>query len=318
MRPLQLTKPATALLLAALTLTVWTHPASAQQPPPKAVQPGGISLGNETVAPPDPSLVEKETRLRASLLQNPQSANALYELALVLRQQRKPRESLETYTRAAQLQKPNTEQLRSVALNYVMLDDYDDAERWLRVALAMEPNNTDILYSLGRCLYTKNLFPEAEKIYLRLLALDPTNLKAEENLGLTYDAQNDPQKAEKVLRTAAQWAKERDLKDPWPYLDLGIELLDEARPADAQPFLERAVELDPKSAWAHEKLGMAMVANGDSAHGIRELQLAAGLAPNDPKVHFELGHAYRVAGQQDKARAEFDLSKSLYGQHSQN
>jgi Flp pilus assembly protein TadD len=203
-------------------------------------------------------------------------------------------------------------------LNYVMLDDYDDAERWLRVALAMEPNNTDILYSLGRCLYTKNLFPEAEKIYLRLLALDPTNLKAEENLGLTYDAQNDPQKAEKVLRTAAQWAKERDLKDPWPYLDLGIFLLDQARAADAQSFLERAVELDPKSAWAHEKLGMAMVANGDSAHGIRELQLAAGLAPNDPKVHFELGHAYRVAGQQDKARAEFDLSKSLYGQHSQN
>jgi hypothetical protein len=35
-------------------------------------------------------------------------------------------------------------------------------------------------------------------------------------------------------------------------------------------------------------------------------------------VQFELGHACRVAGQQDKARAEFDLSKSLYGEHSQN
>jgi tetratricopeptide (TPR) repeat protein len=318
MRSLQSTKAAMALLLVASALTVLTHPVSAQQPPPKAVQPGGISLGNETVAPPDPSLVEKEARLRASLLQSPQAADTLYELALVLRQENKPRESLETYTRAAQLQKPNTEQLRSVALDYVMLDDYDDAERWLRVALAMEPSNTEILYSLGRCLYTKNLFPEAEKIYLRLLALDPANLKAEENLGLTYDAQNDPQKAEKALRTAVQWAKERGLQDPWPYLDLGIVLLDEARPADARPFLEKAVELGPKSAWAHEKLGMALVANGDSARGIRELQLAAGLAPNDPKVHFELGHAYRVAGQQDKARAEFDLSKSLYGEHSQN
>jgi len=88
MRSLQSTKAAMALLLVASALTVLTHPVSAQQPPPKAVQPGGISLGNETVAPPDPSLVEKEARLRASLLQSPQAADTLYELALVLRQQK--------------------------------------------------------------------------------------------------------------------------------------------------------------------------------------------------------------------------------------
>ncbi len=318
MRPLQLVKAGMALLLAAGTVFVSMHSVSAQQMPVKTAQPGGISLGHEASAPPNPSLAATEARLHASLEKNPQSADALYELALVLQQQNKSRESLETYTRAAQIQKPNVPQLRSVALDYVMLDDYDDAVRWLRVALGMEPNNPDVLYSLGRCLYTKNLFPEAEKVYLRLLALDPANLKAEENLGLTFDAQNDPQRAEQALRTAAQWAKERGLKDPWPYLDLGIFLLDQAREADAQPFLERAVELDPTSSWAHEKLGMALVANGDSTRGIRELELAVGLAPNDPKAHFELGHAYRAAGQQDKARAEFQLSESLYGKHSQN
>jgi tetratricopeptide (TPR) repeat protein len=315
---LRFTKTGLALLLVASELTFSTHPVSAQQAPPKTAQPGGISLGNETSTPPDPALAEKEAQLRSSLLQNPQSADTLYELALVSRQQNKARESLETYTRAAQLQKPNAEQLRSVALDYVLLNDDDDALRWLRVAVGMEPNNKDVLYSLGRCLYTKNLFPEAEKVYLRLLALDPANLKAEENLGLTYDAQNDPQNAEKALRTAAQWAKERGLQDPWPYLDLGIVLLEEARSTDAQPFLEKAVEFDLKSAWAHEKLGMAMVANGDSAHGVRELEIAVGLAPGDPKTHFELGRAYRAAGQQDKARTEFERSKSLYGEHNQN
>jgi Flp pilus assembly protein TadD len=63
---------------------------------------------------------------------------------------------------------------------------------------------------------------------------------------------------------------------------------------------------------------MAMVANGDSAHGVRELEIAVGLAPGDPKTHFELGRAYRAAGQQDKARTEFERSKSLYGEHNQN
>jgi tetratricopeptide (TPR) repeat protein len=200
----------------------------------------------------------------------------------------------------------------------VLLDDYDDAVHWLRVALGKEPGNVDVLYSLGRCLYTKNLFPDAEKVYLRLLSLDPKHLKAEENLGLTYDAENDPRKAEEALRAAAQWAKERTLQDPWPFLDLGIFLLDQARADEAQPFLEKAVELDPQSAWGHEKLGMALVANGDSARGIHELQLAVGLAPKDPKAHFELGRAYRAAGQKEKARAEFALSKSFYGAHSQN
>lgn len=311
MRSFQLAMAGLALLLAA-----GTHTVSAQQTPAKAAQPGGISLNLETAAQPDSALAETEVRLRASLQLNPQSADTLYELALVLREQNKSRESLETYTRAAQIQKPNVAQLRSVALDYVLLDDYDDAIRWLRVALGMEPNNTDVLYSLGRCLYTKSLFSDAEKVYLRLLALDPAHLKAEENLGLTYDAQNDPQQAEKALRTAAQWAKERGLQDPWPYLDLGVLLLDQARAAEAQPFLERAVELGPKSASAHEKLGIALVANGNPAHGIRELQLAVGLAPNDPKNHFELGRAYRDAGLKDKALAEFEISRSLYGDHS--
>lgn len=300
-----------------LLLTAGTYPAYSQQAPAKAAQPGGISLGLETATQPDSALTGTEAHLRTHLQQNPQSADTLYELALVLRQENKPRESLETYTRAAQIQKPNVAQLRSVALDYVLLDDYDDAVRWLRVALGMEPNNIDVLYSLGRCLYTRSLFSDAEKAYLRVLALDPTHLKAEENLGLTYDAENDPQRAEEALRTAAQWAKERDLKDPWPYLDLGTFLLDQSRAAEAQPFLERAAELDPKSASAHEKLGMALVANGDHTRGVRELQVAVGLAPNDPKIHYELGRAYRAAGQQEKARAEFEISKSLYGKHSQ-
>lgn len=301
-----------------LLLVTVTHPVFSQQAPARTSQPRGIPLGRETSTQPDSALADTEARLHASLQQNPQSADMLYELALVLRQQNKPRESLETYTRAAQIQKPNVAQLRSVALDYVLLDDYDDAIRWLRVALGMEPNNTEVLYSLGRCLYTQNLFSDAEKTYLKVLALNPTHLKAEENLGLTYDALNNPQKAEEALRTAVLWAKERDMRDPWPYLDLGIFLLDQSRETDAQPFLERAVELDPKSAWAHEKLGMALVANKDSVRGIRELQLAVDLAPDDPKAHFELGRAYRAAGQTEKARSEFEISKSLYGKHSQN
>jgi Flp pilus assembly protein TadD len=48
------------------------------------------------------------------------------------------------------------------------------------------------------------------------------------------------------------------------------------------------------------------------------LEIAVKLDPKNPKTHFELGHAYREAGDQQKARAEFEVSKSLYGEHNQN
>ena len=264
----------------------------------------------------DTSLAEEETKLRKALERDPEAPADLYQLGLVLRQENKPRDSLDAYTRAARLLKPNADQLRSVALDYVLLNDYDDAIHWLRIALTFDPNNVDVLYSLGRCLYTQSSFPQAEEAFTRVLQLQPEHLKAEENLGLTLDAQNQPEAAEKALRTAAGWAEQRSLQDEWPFLDLGKFLLDRGRQAEALPFLSKAAHIAPASAATHEELGRALVATGKSNDGIGELQAAARLDPDNPKIHFELGHAYRDAGKLDQARDEFALSKKLYGQHS--
>jgi Flp pilus assembly protein TadD len=200
----------------------------------------------------------------------------------------------------------------------VLLNDYSDAVHWLQIALTFDPNNVDVLYSLGRCLYTQSSFPQAEAAFTRVLELQPEHLKAEENLGLTLDAQNQPQAAEKALRTAAAWAEQRSLQDEWPFVDLGNFLLDQGRQAEALPFLSKAAHIAPGSATTHEELGRALVATGKSNDGINELQAAIKIDPNNPKIHFELGHAYRDAGKLDQARAEFALSKKLYGDHSNN
>lgn len=264
------------------------------------------------------SSAEAESELRAQVKQHPDAAAPLYRLALILRQDNKPRESLDVYSKAAQLQKPDAAALRSVALDYVLLNDFDDAIHWLRIALGLEPNNVEVLYSLGRCLYTQNQFPPAEAAFTRVLQLDPSHFKAEENLGLTYDAENRPVKAEKALRAAAQQAEQHSAADPWPFLDLGTFLLEQAKPGEAVPFLRKAVNLEPSNARAHEKLGRALAAAGDPASGAIELQKAIELDPRNAKFHFELGHAYREAGQEDKATTEFARSKELYGEHQQN
>lgn len=259
-----------------------------------------------------------ESGLRAQLQLHPGSADLLYRLAQLQRLKGQFKESLQTFTQAASLQKPNAVQLRSVALDYVQLNDYDDAIHWLRVATAMDPRNVDVLYSLGRCLYTQNQFAESEAAFLRVLQLAPANLKAEENLGLVYDAENQPEKAEQALRLVAAWAEERKIKDSWPFLDLGSLLLDQSRAQEALPYLEKAVALAGDSALCHEKLGRAFTATGHPASAVGELEMAVKLDPRNAKTHFELGRAYRDSGETEKARAEFALSKTLYGSHNQN
>jgi tetratricopeptide (TPR) repeat protein len=268
-------------------------------------------------APEQSFLAETESRLRRDLELHPDSAATLYRLGLVLRQENKPKESLETYTLAARQQKPDAEQLRSVALDYVLLNDYSDAIRWLQTALSFEPRNVDVLYSLARCLYTRGEYHEAEALYLRVLQIKPEYLKAEENLGLAYDAENQPQKAEAALRTAAEWAAKQP-SDEWPFLNLGSFLLDQDRAAEAVSFLERAAAIDAKSAVCHEKLGRALDDSGKGVDGVKELEIAVQLDPKSPSIHFELGHAYRQVGALEKARAEFAVSQQLSHERDKN
>jgi tetratricopeptide (TPR) repeat protein len=285
----------------ALTQTATKQTGSTQPSEP-------IAIAAET--PGHASLAALEAELRHNLELHPDAAQSLYRLGLVLRQEDKPKESLEAYTRAASLQKPDAEELRSVALDYVLLDDYPDAIHWLETAASLDSNDAEVLYSLARCLYTQAQYHKAETLYLRVLQIKPDYLKAEENLGLAYEADNQSEKAEVALRTAIGWATKQP-SDEWPFLNLGALLLDHDRPVEAIPFLEKAAAIAPKSALCHEKLGRALEQSGKVSAGVTELEAAVQLDPKNPNIHFELGHAYRQAGALDKARAEFAVSQEL-------
>jgi tetratricopeptide (TPR) repeat protein len=300
-------------VLTVILFCVAVRAAAAQVPTKDAPMPANTRDSEE----PSPGLAAIESGLRYDLGMHPDSAPTFYKLGLVLRQENKPKESLETYTKAARLQKPSAEQLRSVALDYVLLADYDDAIHWLKIAASFDPGNTDILYSLGRCLYSQNKYPEAEEMFIRVLQIKPDHLKAEENLGLIYDFVSQPEKAEEALRKAATWAGDEST-DEWPFLDLGAFLLDHGRAPEAVPFLRRASAIATKCTACHEKLGRALLSAGDVGGGLKELEAAALLDPKNPKMHFQLGLAYRAAGALEKSRAEFALSQSLYGEHSQD
>jgi tetratricopeptide (TPR) repeat protein len=263
-----------------------------------------------------PGLAQKEEQLRASIAQQPRSAELSYSLALLLREEGKAHESLDIYTQAAQLRGPTAEEIRSVALDYVLLNDYEDAIHWLERAARVEPGNVNVLYSLGRCYFSKDRYLDAERMFAHVLAIDPKHLKAEENLGLVFDATNQPDKAEEALRMAATWAN-KEGPDEWPFVDLGMFLLDRDRAQESIDPLRTAVHIRPDCAACHEKLGRALLTTHALPEGIAELEKSAQLEPANPKTHYELGRALRQAGQADRAQQEFAISQKLYAAHSQ-
>jgi len=287
-----------------------------EQPASKETRRAPAPYAREEAGKVDPALVLNEAELRDKISRAPESADLLYRLGLVLRLEGKPRESLDTYTLAARYRVPRANELRSVALDYVLMNDYEDAIRWLERAVKMEPDNADVLYSLGRCYYSKDRYLDAGKMYERVLALEPTHLKAEENLGLVLDATNRPEQAEQALRKAAAWAASEG-KDEWPFLDLAVFLLDHDRAAESLDPLRSAVRIQPQCELCHEKLGQALLATNDVAGSIGELDEAIRLDEKDAKAHFELGRALRQAGQTERAKQEFAASQKLYSAHSQ-
>src|SRR6266478_9102680 len=168
-----------------------------------------------------------EGGLRRYLLAHATSSDALYLLGYVLHREGKAAESLETYTRAAQLRTPIGDDLKIVGLNYVLLNDYPDAIKWLEKAVETEPKNKEAWYFLGRAYYTKSRLPEARKAFLTVLQLDPRDAKAENNLGLILESEALPDAAMDAYRRAIQWQEQSVRPSEQPYLNLGSLLMEQ-------------------------------------------------------------------------------------------
>jgi Flp pilus assembly protein TadD len=257
------------------------------------------------------SVPEAEQLTRSYLESHPISADAHFLLGLILFKEVRAKESLAEYTTAAKYRDPSAYDLEIVALNYVLLSDYMDADKWLSKSVQMHSDNWESWYYLGRTKYNENRFNEAVNAFQRALRLSPMNIKAEDNLGLSYGGLGRQQEAEEAYRNAISWQSHLLQQDPGPYLDLGILLIDKNRPQDAIPYLRQALQMSPHDPKAHAQLGKAYADTGRLAEAQVELEKAVEAGPNDGALHYVLGQIYRREGMKDKAQAEFEKSAAL-------
>jgi tetratricopeptide (TPR) repeat protein len=242
---------------------------------------------------------------------HPQSDDAAYLLAYARFRQNQPKESLRLFTEAAKLKHPTADDLKVVALDYVLLNDYDDAARYLEESLAMDPGNIEARYHLGRVRYQQNRFDLAIAAFREVLRRDPRNIKAQDNLGLSLEAKNEVDAALVAYREAIKLDETLPLHDEQPYLNLGALLAKSGRTEEAIPLLVRAAALAPNSGKIHYQLARAYFDKNNFEDALRESTKAVSLDPDQSSNHYLLGRIYQRSGSPELAAEQFRLTEKL-------
>jgi tetratricopeptide (TPR) repeat protein len=153
---------------------------------------------------------------------------------------------------------PALEERGKLALN---AGQRDQAEAWLRRALALAPGDATVLPQLQQCLVQMGKAEEAR-------ALEPRLKQAKEDLErihqlVEHDIQADPGNAELSY-------------------EAGMIFLRAGAPADGLRWLQNAVRLNPRHAKAHEALADFYERTGDGARAARHRRLAREAASGGP------------------------------------
>jgi tetratricopeptide (TPR) repeat protein len=246
------------------------------------------------------------------------SADAKYLLGYVLFRMDKARESLAMYTAAAALQRPTAEDFKIVGLDYVLLNDYTDAIRWLEQSVNEAPNNVETVYYLGRAYYVQNDFDKAIAAFERALKLDPQYAKAENNLGLALEAKNQSDLAEAAFRKAIQMGEVSGKRSEQPYVNLAELLSHGDRQAEATSLLDEAEHIAGKSDRTQQLRGQIFLAQNRLPEAEAAFRAAIALKPDDGSLHYLLGRALKREGKLDDAEKEFAQTKRLLGTREAN
>ena len=141
------------------------------------------------------------------------------------------------------------------------------AEESYKKVLKKEKNNIDALRLLGLLAFKTKDYEIAEKLFLKVLKLDPSFSLAWDNLAKLYRIQN------KLLKSI--------------------------------PAFENLIKLDPSNFEALVSLGTIYIKLSKYHEGIKLYEKSLKIKPENPRVYLSLGHALKTIGERKKSEAAY-------------
>jgi Flp pilus assembly protein TadD len=256
-------------------------------------------------------LNEAEKLLAEAHERNPDSAELLKTLARISFQNQNHWNAAIAYKKAEKIEPLDDASRFSLAMSYVVLDRREWARPELQTLVKGNPDHLLYLYWLGRLDYDDQRFADAIEKFERVIAADPTFIRAYDNLGLALDGVGRQREALEAFENAIERNRKQTFPSPWPSLNLGTMLYRHGRVEEAEPYLREAVSNGPDLAQAQYQLAVLLENRGEPERAIEHLTRAAELDPADPKPHYALGRIYRRQGDEQNARAALARFREL-------
>ena len=141
------------------------------------------------------------------------------------------------------------------------------AEESYKKVLKKDKNNIDALRLLGLLAFKTKDYEIAERLFLKVLKLDPSFSLAWDNLAKLYRIQN------KLLKSI--------------------------------PAFENLIKLDPSNFEALVSLGTVYIKLSKYHEGIKLYEESLKIKPENPRVYLSLGHALKTIGERKKSEAAY-------------
>jgi tetratricopeptide (TPR) repeat protein len=176
--------------------------------------------------------------------------------------------------------------------------DYPGAVRIYRRGLEAEPENPELLNSLGFALFQQDMSKEAVVAFEKALEADPKHWKAHNNMALASIDLGELEEAEAHYRESLAIEPQ-----PAVYSDLGFVLERQGLAEEAGELYRKSLELDPQSASAHYNLAASLTRRGEFVAAERHFRAALERNPN-AQTYTGLGFVLGQQGRVDDAIAE--------------
>jgi Flp pilus assembly protein TadD len=184
--------------------------------------------------------------------------------------------------------------------------NYPGAVRIYQRGLAVEPDNVELLNSLGFSLFQQGNSKEAVVVLEKALALDPKHWKAHNNIALASIDLGELEVAEAHFRESLAIKPQ-----PAIFNDLGFVLERQGLTEEAAEAYRKAIKLEPGLASAHYNLGSSLARSGKLADAEKHLRTALKADPKSAAAHQELAQVLVRLGREDEARREMEMAKAL-------
>lgn len=252
---------------------------------------------------------EAEKLLQQAVKLSPKHPETLYSLGDFYATYRNDdKKAIPLFLRAIQADPAEPAFQVALANAYLRLQNYTEAENLYRKIMEVHPDYAAALGGLGYIMHTvKHNDAEAERLYLRAVALDPNDVWLQVSLGDIYVEKKSYAEAEKHFRDALTI----DPTDPRPLKNLGYLFYETEKYSTAEAFYRKVLALDPQDVASTSQIGSIRYILDDYSEAEKWYRKAIELEPMNADIHANLAQCLVESKQRDAAIVEAKKAREL-------